>query len=149
MKTLTHILLVLTLLLLGTASAAAGVMYARRPGTESPVYNLRISHIRTQVTIVGQLAVTHVDEEFFNDNNQTLEGFYAFQLPEGANVDGLWLWVNGQRLTFVVKTKEEAERLYDSVVVGQRKDPALLESLGKNRFQLKVCPIAPFSSRRI
>ena len=149
MKTATQLLLVLALLCLGTTSAIAGVLYARRPGTESPVYNLRISHIRTNVTIAGQLAVTHVDEEFFNENNITLEGFYAFQLPDNASVDGLWLWVNGQRLTFVVKTKEEAERLYDSVVVGQRRDPAILESLGKNRFQLKVFPIAPFSSRRI
>jgi Ca-activated chloride channel homolog len=127
----------------------AGVLYARRPGTETPVYNLRISHIRTNVRIVGQMAVTHVDEEFFNDNNQTLEGFYAFSLPEGAKVDGLWLWVDGQRLTFIVKTREEAQRLYDSVVVGQRRDPAILESLGRNRFQLKVFPINPHSSRRI
>ncbi|MDT8323366.1 MAG: VIT domain-containing protein [Bacteroidota bacterium] len=149
MKTATQLLLVLALLCLGTTSAIAGVLYARRPGTEAPVYNLRISHIRTNVTIAGQLAVTHVDEEFYNDNNITLEGFYAFQLPDGASVDGLWLWVNGQRLTFVVKTKEEAERLYDSVVVGQRRDPAILESLGKNRFQLKVFPIGPFSARRI
>lgn len=127
----------------------AGVLYARRPGTESPVFNLRISHIRTHVRIQGQLAVTHVDEEFFNDNSEVLEGFYAFQLPDGAKVDGLWLWVDGVRRTFVVKTTAEAQRLYDSVVVGQRRDPAILESLGMNRFQLKVFPINPRSSRRI
>jgi len=149
MKSLGKLLLVILILAGAAESAAAGVLYARRPGTESPVYNLRISHIRTTVTIAGQLAVTHVDEEFFNDNHSTLEGFYAFQLPEGAHVDGLWLWVNGERRIFVVKKKEEAERLYDSVVVGQRRDPAILESLGKNRFQLKVFPIGPFSSRRI
>ncbi len=141
--------LVIPLLVLLTLDAAAGVLYARRPGTESPVYNLRISHIRTNVRIVGQLAVTHVDEEFYNENNQILEGFYAFSLPEGAKVDGLWLWVDGKRLTFIVKTKAEAQRLYDSVVVGQRRDPAILESLGKNRFQLKVFPINPRSSRRV
>ena len=137
------------LLAMFAVEANAGVLYARRPGTETPVYNLRISHIRTSVRIAGQLAVTHVDEEFYNENNQILEGFYAFSLPEGAKVDGLWLWVNGQRLTFIVKTREEAQRLYDSVVVGQRRDPAILESLGKNRFQLKVFPINPHSSRRV
>ena len=82
----------------------AGILAARRPGTEFPVYNLRISRIRTTVNITGQLAVTHVDEEFHNDQSMTLEGFYAFQLPEGAKVDGLWLWVDGKRLIFVVKT---------------------------------------------
>ncbi len=145
----TYFFVALLLFLIGTSAADAGVLYARRPGTETPVYNLRISNIRTTVNITGQLAVTHVDEEFYNENNLILEGFYAFQLPEGAKVDGLWLWVDGNRLTFIVKKKEEAERLYDSVVVGQRRDPALLESLGNNRFQLKVFPINPHSSRRI
>jgi Ca-activated chloride channel family protein len=137
------------LFLLGTTAAEAGVLYARRPGTETPVYNLRISNIRTTVNITGQLAVTHVDEEFYNENNIVLEGFYAFQLPEGAKVDGLWLWVDGNRLIFIVKKLEDAQRMYDSVVVGQRRDPAILESLGNNRFQLKVFPINPRSSRRI
>lgn len=145
----TQSLLALLLFLLCTAAADAGVLYARRPGTETPVYNLRISNIRTTVNITGQLAVTHVDEEFYNENSITLEGFYAFQLPEGAKVDGLWLWVDGNRLIFIVKKKEEAQRMYDSVVVGQRRDPAILESLGNNRFQLKVFPINPRSSRRI
>ena len=149
MNRATPYLIALVLFLLATAAADAGVLYARRPGTETPVYNQVISNIRPTVNITGQLAVTHVDEEFFNDNNLVLEGFYAFQLPEGAKVDGLWLWVDGNRLKFIVKTKEEAERLYDSVVVGQRRDPAILESLGNNRFQLKVFPINPNSSRRI
>ena len=50
----------LVFFLLSTAMVDAGVLYARRPGTETPVYNLRISHIRTTVNITGQLAVTHV-----------------------------------------------------------------------------------------
>jgi Ca-activated chloride channel family protein len=149
MKPIGKLLLIVLFLFAGTGTSIAGVLYARLPGTEAPVYNLRISNIRTSIRIAGQLAVTHVDEEFHNDNGLTLEGFYAFSLPEGARVDGLWLWVDGKRLIFTVKTKEEAQRLYDSVVVGQRRDPALLESLGKNRFQLKIFPIAPHSSRRI
>ncbi|PLX30871.1 MAG: hypothetical protein C0600_07265, partial [Ignavibacteria bacterium] len=120
MTRVAKLLLIPLLLLSGTATSIAGVLYARRPGTETPVYNLLISNIRTSVRINGQLAVTHVDEEFYNDNSLTLEGFYAFSLPEGAHVDGLWLWVDGKRLIFIVKAKEEAERLYDSVVVGQR-----------------------------
>jgi Ca-activated chloride channel homolog len=135
---------------LSLASAApAGVLYSRLPGTETPVYSLRISKIRTSVTIAGRLAVTHVDEEFYNDNNLRLEGFYAFQLPEGARMDGLWLWENGVRKIFICMKKEEAERRYDSVVSRTRRDPAILESLGQNRFQLKIFPIEPRSYRRV
>lgn len=148
MKRLFAIVIVLTTIIF-INNADAGRLYARNPGTETPIYNLRISHIRTSISIFNQLAVTHVDEEFYNDNDRTLEGFYAFQLPEGSKVDGLWLWVDGKRLIFVVKKKEEAQRLYDSVVIGTRRDPAILEMLGSNRFQLKVWPINPKSSRRI
>ncbi len=144
-----HLVSLVLLCALCVGSASAGVLYARRPGTEAPLYPLRISHIRTTVTITGILAVTHVDEEFFNDNALTLEGFYAFQLPDGARVNGLWLWENGQRKKFICLKKEDAQRMYDSVVVGVRRDPAILESLGANRFQLKVFPIAPNSSRRV
>jgi len=143
------ILSVCVLLLCAGMEARSGVLYARRPGTETPVYSLYMSKIRTQVRIEDQLAVTHVDEEFFNDNGITLEGFYAFQLPAGAKVSGLWLWVDGKRLRFIVKKLEDAHRMYDSVVIGVRRDPAILESLGKNRFQLKIFPIPPNSSRRV
>ncbi len=147
--------LLVSLLLIGfilpMGNSIAGVLYARRPGTESPVYNLSLSKIATKVDIYGQLAVTHVDEEFYNGNNLTLEGFYAFQLPDGAVIDGLWLWDNGVRKRFIVMKKEEAERIYDSIVNPRQppRDPAILESLGANRFQLKVFPILPFNSRRI
>ncbi len=149
-RSATLFLLISLIILACAATAEAGRLYARRPGTETPIYNLKITRILTTVQVWNQLAVTHVDEEFYNGNNMTLEGFYAFQLPEGAKVDGLWLWVDGKRLIFSVKKKEEAERQYDSVVIGTpRRDPAILESLGANRFQLKVWPINPNSSRRI
>jgi Ca-activated chloride channel homolog len=143
-------LLIAILILFGTLNEVrSGILIARRPGTETPTYPLTLSKIQTSVQIRGQLAITHVDEEFYNENNMVLEGFYAFQLPDGAKVDGLWLWVDGKRLTFIVKKKEDAERMYDSVVIGTRRDPAILESLGANRFQLKVWPINPKSSRRV
>jgi Ca-activated chloride channel homolog len=143
----------ITMMLLASlcSQVYAGGLYARRPGTEQPVYNLVLSKISSTVNIYGQLAVTHVDEEFFNDNNLTLEGFYVFQLPEGATVNGLWLWIDGQRRKFAVLKKEDAERIYDSIVNPTQppRDPAILESLGANRFQLKVFPIPPHSSRRV
>ncbi|MBL0174793.1 MAG: VWA domain-containing protein [Ignavibacteria bacterium] len=141
----------LLLLILGAcaATASAGRLYARRPNTPSPIYNLRLDSIRTTVTIRNLLAVTHVDEEFFNPENLELEGFYVFQLPQGATVDGLWMWVDGVRLTFAVKRKEDASKLYDSLVEHNVGDPAILQSLGSNRFQLKIFPIKPGTGRRI
>lgn len=139
----------LILVLLLADMSYAGRLYARKAGTESPLYNLRIENIRTHISIRNLLAITHVDEEFRNDETLDLEGFYVFQLPEGAQVDGLWLWIDGIKQTFMVKRKEEAIRIYDSLVTRGIGDPAILQSLGANKFQLKIFPIKAGSSRRI
>jgi Ca-activated chloride channel family protein len=140
-----------TLLLLAVLSPSleAGRLYARKPDTASPLYNLALTSMQTHVTIRNFLCVTHLDETFSNQENQDLEGFYVFQLPQGATVDGLWMWVDGERYTFIVKKKEEAKQIYDSLVQHNIGDPALLENLGSNRFQLRIYPIKANSLRRI
>lgn len=143
----TFLLLLLLAALCG--DALAGRLYARRKNTASPLYNLRLTAITTTVTITDLLATTHVDETFRNDAALELEGFYVFQLPAGARVDGLWMWIDGTRQTFTVKRLSAATQQYDSLVQAGIGDPAILQSLGDNRFQLKIFPIRPGSSRRI
>ncbi len=143
------VFLVALLTVMVSETAKAGYLHARRPGSESPLYNLRASKIRVDVRIRNLLAITHVDEEFRNDEGIDLEGFYVFELPDNATVDGLWLWIDGKRTTFIVKRKEEAERVYDSLVQNGIGDPAILEMYGANRFQLKIHPIEAGQTRRI
>lgn len=131
------------------SSADAGRLYARRPGTASPIYNLEQTEVRTRTTIRNLLAITHVDETFHNNTGSDLEGFYVFALPEGATVDGLWMWLDGKRYTFVVKRKEEAQQIYDSLQQHNIGDPVILESMGANRFQIRITPIRPDDDRRI
>ncbi len=137
------------LALLCASGAEAGRLYARRPATYSPIYNLRQISVNTDVRIRNLLAITHVDEVFLNTETVEVEAWYVFQLPEGAVVDGLWLWLDGERQTFVVKRKEVAQQIYDSLSHTSYADPAILESVGANRFQLRVANIKPGDSRRI
>jgi Ca-activated chloride channel family protein len=94
------------------------------------------------------MAITHVDQEFANDNLARLEGFYVFQLPEGANVNEMALWIGGVRVPYVIKTREEAVVIYQEIV-RRMTDPAILEQQGKNTFKLRIFPIDANSSRRI
>ncbi len=142
-------LLFIILVLAAVPDAEAGRLYARRPGTASPVYNLTQTEVHTRTTIRNILAVTHVDETFHNDQAAELEGFYVFSLPEGATVDGLWMWLDGKRYTFMVKRKEEAQQIYDSLQENHIGDPVILESMGANRFQIRITPIHPNDDRRI
>jgi Ca-activated chloride channel family protein len=129
--------------------AEAGKLYAREKGKYSPIYNLVQTRMQTSVRIDDRLATTHVDERFLNNTAVELEGFYVFELPEGAHVDGLWMWVDGKRQTFVVRRREDAEQVYDSLKDAGIGDPAILSTLGANRFQLRVFPLPPGQERRI
>ena len=149
MKAIPSILFMAVLLLTAARTAEAGKLFAREPGTASPIYNLVQQEVRSHVIIRNRLAVTHVDETFLNDHAYELEGFYVFELPEGARADGLWMWVDGKRLTFVVKRLEEAKQIYDSLKQQGIGDPAILETMDANRFQLRIFPIRPGETRRI
>ncbi|HEX8916953.1 MAG TPA: VIT domain-containing protein [Chloroflexota bacterium] len=138
------------MLLVGTSEALAiGRVYARLPNNAtSPIYNLRIKSLRADGTIRDQLAVTHVDQTFANDNNLRLEGFYIFKLPEGAQVHELYLWINGVRTTFAVKRLQDAIVKYTDIV-RRIQDPAILQSLGSNVFKLQIFPFDPLGTRRV
>ena len=128
---------------------AIGRVYARYPNNaNSPIFNLRIKDLHADVKIQDQLAVTHVDQEFANDNSSRLEGFYVFQLPEGAQVNEMYLWINGVRTSYVVKKKQDAIIRYQEIVQ-KLKDPAILQDLGSNTFQLQIFPFEPNNTRRI
>ncbi|MCZ7556954.1 MAG: VIT domain-containing protein [Bacteroidia bacterium] len=144
-----RILLLLLLLLPCAQRVEAGKLFARAAGTASPIYNLCQTIVNTTVTIRDLLAVTHVDETFLNTQSREVEAWYVFQLPEGAVVDGLWLWIDGKRETFVVKRREVAQQIYDSLAKTPYADPAMLQTLGANRFQLRLANIGPAESRRI
>ncbi|MFZ4620911.1 MAG: VIT domain-containing protein [Bacteroidota bacterium] len=150
MKKALIVLFSLTLFItLSETAFSIGRVYARYPNNvNSPIFNLRIKTLNADVTIMDQMAVTHVDQVFANDNSARLEGFYVFKLPEGAQVNELYLWINGQRVPYVVKRKEDAIIKYNEIVQ-KLIDPAILQELGNNVFKLQIFPFEPMNTRRI
>ena len=61
-----------------------------------PPKGVRVAYQRVNVTVENQVAVTHVDQLFVNDNDWMMEGNYLFPLPEGAAVTELTMWVAGE-----------------------------------------------------
>lgn len=118
---------------------------------EPPIWNfdgLRIEYQRVTVTIDEQIATTHIDQLFVNDNDWLLEGTYLFPLPAGATVSQLTMWVNGQAIEARLLPAGEARDIYDEIV-RQLRDPALLEYIGRDAIQANVFPIPPHDERRI
>lgn len=125
----------------------------RRPCVPSPphlpaVGVLPVRSIKIDTSIKDQVAVTTVEQVFQNNTNMMLEGVYFFPIPESAAIVEFAIWENGKRLSGEVRSKEEARRIYDSIVRKQR-DPGLLEYAGRDLFQASIFPISPHSDKKI
>jgi Ca-activated chloride channel family protein len=113
-----------------------------------PISQLAIAYHRVQVRIEDQVAITHVDQVFRNDNDWVVEGTYVFPLPHGAAVTEFILWIDGEPVEGEVLTREEARRTYEEIVRSMR-DPALLEYIDRGAVQASIFPIPPGGERRI
>jgi Ca-activated chloride channel family protein len=109
---------------------------------------LTIRYHRVTVTIEDQVAVTRVEQEFLNEHDWECEGTYVFPLPEGAVVSEFVMWVDGTPVEGKILEADEARRIYEDIV-RRRRDPALLEYVGRRAVQARVFPIPPGGSRKI
>jgi len=136
---------VLALFLTNVLPAAAdGVIIPDRPD----ISYLTIKYHRVRVSIEDQVATTHIDQVFINESDWTVEGTYLFPLPEEAAISEFVMWVDGQRVEGEVLTREKARQIYDDIV-RRRRDPALLEYVGRDLFQASIFPIPAGDERRI
>jgi Ca-activated chloride channel family protein len=113
-----------------------------------PISQLAIEYHHVRVTIEDQIATTHVDQVFRNDNDWQIEGTYMFPIPVGATISEFVLWIDGEPVEGKVLTREEARQTYEQIVRTMR-DPALLEYMDRGAVQASIFPIPPGGSRRI
>jgi Ca-activated chloride channel homolog len=113
-----------------------------------PMDQLVIRYHHVTISIKDQLAVTRVDQVFYNPNDWTIEGTYIFPIPDDAAVSGFTLWVDGQPVEGQVLDATQARQTYEQIVSSMR-DPALLEYIGRGAVQAHIYPIAPQGERRI
>ena len=118
------------------------------PPGPKPIHQLVVRYHHVTVTIDDQLAVTHVDQVFYNPNSWTIEGTYIFPLPVDSVVNNFVLWVDGKPIEGKVLDAEQARQTYLDTVQ-KMKDPALLEYLGRGAVQASIYPIPPNGERRI
>ena len=114
----------------------------------SPMSQLEIRYHRVTVTIEDQVAVTNVDQVFFNPNDWAIEGIYVFPIHDDAAVSNFTLWVDGEPIQGEVLDAEQARHTYEDIV-NNLKDPALLEYVGQGALRARIFPIPPQGERHI
>src|SRR5436189_2287368 len=113
-----------------------------------PFAPLEVSSHHVDVKIDGQIAVTSVDQEFYNPNYQRLEGIYTFPVPKGAHIDKFSMEIGGKMVDAELLRADKARQIYEDIVRKMR-DPALLEYAGRDLFKVRIFPIEPRSRKPI
>jgi Ca-activated chloride channel family protein len=118
------------------------------PPAPRPYAPLEVVYHHVNVKIDGQIATTAVDQEFYNPNNERLEGTYLFPIPRGAQIDKFTMDIGGQMVEAELLPAAKARKIYEDIV-RKMKDPALLEYADRDAFKVRIYPIEPRSKKRV
>lgn len=128
-------------------SYAVGALFSRPRFSEQQYNKMWIKSVQAGIDIQEQIAVTHIDQIFYNEMDAAVEAIYIFPLPENAMITELVYWCNGQRFVANIRERQQAVNDYNKKL-RQWLDPALLEYLGDNLFRLSIVPIDAHSEVR-
>src|SRR2546421_9757754 len=148
------LVLAIGLFLLGSISQSRGdgfIVIERPiyvPPTHFPFAPLEVTSHQVNVKIDGQVAVTSIDQEFYNPNDQRLEGSYMFPVPQGAHINKFSMEIGGKSVDAELLPADKARGIYEDIVRKMR-DPALLEYAGRDLFKVRIFPIEPRSRKPI
>lgn len=139
------LILMLLLAANATTSRAQGILYPPNDVRFQPFY---VKDLRVHTRIDDAVAETTVEQTFVNDSPVAQEGTYLYPLPEGASPTAFSMTVGDKTLEPRVLRSDEARSIYESIV-RRRRDPALLEYVGRNLVRINVFPIPPHGERLI
>jgi len=109
---------------------------------------MEVNYVKVNTRITDQVAVTAVDQEFYNPNPARLEGTFVFPIPKGAHINKFTMEIDGKQVEAELLPADKARRIYEDIV-RKLKDPALLEYAGRDVFKVRIFPIEPNSRKRI
>jgi Ca-activated chloride channel homolog len=116
--------------------------------TDRALPPLRLTYQRIDVTIVGQVATTKVEQSYHNGTNRDLEAEYIFPLPAGASVRDFSMWVGGKRYRGEAIDAPKARQTYEDIV-RRLQDPGLLEYVGRDLWKVRIYPVPRQGEQKI
>jgi Ca-activated chloride channel family protein len=140
-------LALLALLAAAGSVRAQGIIIDRR--TVHPIArSYEVREVNLDARVRDQVAEVQVSQTFHNPGSFPIDAEYLFPLPEEGAVQNFVLLVDGQELTGRLMAKDEARRIYEEIV-RTRRDPALLEYMGRGLYRTSVFPIPPGADRKV
>lgn len=107
-----------------------------------PLGDFPLQHTNVEAEISGRIARTVVEQRYANPYPQVIEAVYIFPLPSFGAVNDFVMRVGSRKIVGLVRTREEAERIYrDARARGQT--ASLLTQERANIFTQSVANIEP------
>lgn len=118
------------------------------PPVEQRGQAILIDSVEARVNILEKTASTTLEVRLRNPSPNQTEAIVLLPVPEGAVVSAFAFEGAASEPTARVLSKDEARRLYDSIVARVR-DPALLEFAGYNLIRSSVFPIPGGGTQKV
>ncbi len=109
---------------------------------------MEVRELRVRAHIEGQVALTEIEETFFNPTYRQAEGTFYFPIPAGASLSRFAMYVNGRLVEGELVGRERARTVYEQIV-RKMQDPALMEWQEGNIFKTRIFPIPAHGPKRI
>lgn len=99
-----------------------------------------LQKLNIETKITGGISTNVITMIFKNNSNRLMEGRLTFPLPEGVNVSGYALDINGKLRNAVPVEKEKAKEVFETI---QKRniDTGILEKVEGNNFRTRIYPI--------
>lgn len=78
----------------------------------------------------------------------SIEVTFQYSLPSESVVNDLWLWVGNELSRGLILDRAVASATYENIVK-RRRDPAFLQKLSQDRYQLQIYPMAATGRRTV
>jgi Ca-activated chloride channel homolog len=114
----------------------------------APAGAVQITEVTAGIEIIEQVATTTLDITLSNPSNARLEAQMVVPVPDKAALRGFTFQGAASEPKAELLTKEEARRVYDSIVAKTR-DPALLEFIGCNLIRSSVFPVEARGTQKV
>jgi Ca-activated chloride channel family protein len=146
-----YIIFILFLLLLKVSMIYSDGMIVVDPPISIPNSNpflLEVKYHHVDVDINEQIAITNIDQVFYNPTKNQLQGYYIFPIPQNAVIKKFSMNINGKETNAELLDSDKARKIYEDIV-RKHLDPALLEYIGNGLYKVRIFPIEPYSEKRV
>ncbi len=109
---------------------------------------VEITGVEARVSVIERIARTTMEISLRNPGNRQIEAILLLPVPDGAVVSNFLFEGSASEPTAQIMLRDEARRLYDSIV-NQVRDPALLEFAGYNLIRTSVFPVEAGGTQKV